>query len=161
MVSLIKNPLPFHALRHASLEIVRSAVEIDDPAHDRLGVLGRVKNARNKQRLVPAHEPGLRLQGARGSLTATSPSAERTAPLDIHGLDVSNGGYQVGNLFRSTGMMAPDTEVILGGRLFPVLDLGHFGAVPPGKSGQFPAGEPRVFPDVPQAVPKSLARLIN
>jgi hypothetical protein len=94
-------------------------------------------------------------------LTPPCARAEGAPPLNIHGLDVSNGGYEIGYLVTGRGVAAPVADIVLGWCLFAVFDFGHFGAVPAGESGQFSASQARIFANVAQAVAESFARLVK
>jgi hypothetical protein len=59
------------------------------------------------------------------------------------------------------GVDAPDAEVVVGGRLFAVLDLRDLGTVPTCEGGKPRATEPGVLADIPQSVAECLPRLID
>lgn len=86
---------------------------------------------------------------------------EAPPPFDIHGLDVPYGRDQVGGLALRSTKSAPHSDVVLGGRLLAVFNLGYLRAAQTGKGSEPPAGQPSITANITQAPAQRLARLVD
>lgn len=94
-------------------------------------------------------------------MAAPGSRAEHPPPFHVHRLDVADRSDQIGDGAVGRSVVAPGADVVFRRGLFPVLDLGHFGTVPPSTRGQVPAGQPRVPAQVTQLLAERLACLVK
>lgn len=62
MITLVENLLSLHASLNTRFDVVRKTVKFDHPGEYRFGVLGRLLDSRDHERLEYAEQLGLRLE---------------------------------------------------------------------------------------------------
>src|SRR6266566_3466042 len=121
-VTLVEEPLAFHAGRDSAVEIISYLMELDAEAHDFPCILRGLEHAIDNRGVIGTEHLCLLSKGDGDLLPPPGPQGQLLAPLNPQRFDAAQGRDEIRNLILGVGVNAPCPDIALGGVLLPVLD---------------------------------------